>query len=135
MSYRQQILGCVSKQTARASRSKRCFRPGSKERGVERILTATSRPRRVSRARYTSPIPPAPSGARISYGPSLVPEVKAIMCGCELYRQARMKAFRRCCLPVALRKPLALDEKSAACASDFFAVDCEEYGDVRNTAT
>jgi hypothetical protein len=33
---------------------------------------ATVRSSRVSRARYTSPIPPAPSGARISYGPSLV---------------------------------------------------------------
>ncbi len=29
-------------------------------------LEATSRPSFVSRARYTSPIPPAPSGARIS---------------------------------------------------------------------
>src|ERR1700682_3782026 len=33
----------------------------------------------MSRARYTSPIPPAPSDARISYGPSLVPEVRAIV--------------------------------------------------------
>ena len=31
-----------------------------------RTLTATSRPSCASRARYTSPIPPAPSGARIS---------------------------------------------------------------------
>src|SRR5262249_45131815 len=43
-----------------------------------RTLTATSRPKRVSRARYTSPIPPAPSGDWISYGPSFVPEVRAI---------------------------------------------------------
>jgi hypothetical protein len=34
---------------------------------------ATVRSSRVSRARYTSPIPPAPSGPTISYGPSLVP--------------------------------------------------------------
>lgn len=36
---------------------------------------ATSRPSRVSLARYTSPIPPAPSGATISYGPNLLPVV------------------------------------------------------------
>ena len=42
------------------------------------ILMATSRCRRESRARYTSPIPPAPSGDRISYGPSFEPEVRTI---------------------------------------------------------
>src|SRR5215470_19923859 len=34
---------------------------------------ATSRPRRGSRARYTSPMPPAPRGPFTSYAPSLVP--------------------------------------------------------------
>src|SRR5437879_3235235 len=42
-------------------------------RRVERILTATMRSRRVSRALYTSPIPPEPIRLKISYGPSLVP--------------------------------------------------------------
>jgi hypothetical protein len=32
----------------------------------------------VSRARYSSPIPPAPSGATISYGPSVVPVARLI---------------------------------------------------------
>src|SRR5580658_3613178 len=32
----------------------------------------------LSRARYTSPMPPAPRGARISYGPSLSPEDRGI---------------------------------------------------------
>src|SRR5437667_5008124 len=41
----------------------------------ERTLIATMRPRRVSRARYTVPMPPAPTGATISYGPSRVPAV------------------------------------------------------------
>jgi hypothetical protein len=41
-------------------------------------LIATVRSRRVSRARYTSPMPPAPSGETISYGPSLVPEARGI---------------------------------------------------------
>ena len=39
-------------------------------RRAGRTLTATSRPSRVSRARYTSPIPPAPTRSRISYGPN-----------------------------------------------------------------
>ena len=32
MSYRQQTLGCVSEETARASRSKRCFKSGSRRK-------------------------------------------------------------------------------------------------------
>jgi hypothetical protein len=44
----------------------------------ERTLSVTSRPRRVSRARYTSPTPPAPSGARISYGQRCVPDFKTV---------------------------------------------------------
>ena len=39
-----------------------------------RILIATVRSSRVSRALYTSPMPPAPRGERISYGPRRVPE-------------------------------------------------------------
>jgi hypothetical protein len=37
---------------------------------------ATTRSSRVSRARYTSPMPPVPRGDTISYGPSLEPEAK-----------------------------------------------------------
>lgn len=44
-----------------------------------KILMATSRESRVSFARYTSPVPPAPSEATISYEPSLLPEVRAIL--------------------------------------------------------
>ena len=39
----------------------------------EITLMATSRLSRGSRARYTSPMPPAPMKATISYGPSVVP--------------------------------------------------------------
>src|SRR5678815_6078998 len=39
-------------------------------------LLATMRSSRVSRAQYTSPIPPAPIGSRISYGPSRVPGLR-----------------------------------------------------------
>src|SRR5579864_1633538 len=52
---------------ARASRSKRS------ENFSCATLMATSRLSRVSRALYTSPMPPAPIGARISQGPSLSP--------------------------------------------------------------
>ena len=44
---------------------------------VGRTFSATSRFSFVSRARYTSPMPPAPSGERISYGPRRVPAVRA----------------------------------------------------------
>jgi len=49
-----------------ASRSKRWRKSGEEINRSGNTFTATSRPRRVSRARYTSPIPPAPSGDRIS---------------------------------------------------------------------
>ena len=50
--------------------------PGNDSLG--RSFSATSRPNRASFARYTSPIPPAPSGATISYGPSFVPAFSTI---------------------------------------------------------
>ena len=56
-----------------ASRLKRARRSGSPATVSVRNLSATSRPSRVSRARQTSPIPPAPSGATSSYGPSREP--------------------------------------------------------------
>src|SRR5260370_22259674 len=46
---------------------------GSFERCGGRIFIATVRSRRVSRPRNTSPMPPAPRGDTISYGPSLLP--------------------------------------------------------------
>src|SRR6516225_5031098 len=41
-------------------------------------FTATMRSKRVSRAFQTSPMPPAPRGATISYGPSLSPTESGI---------------------------------------------------------
>src|SRR6185295_4137187 len=49
------------------------MRSGSRANASGRILSATSRPNAVSRARYTSPIPPAPIAARISYAPRRAP--------------------------------------------------------------
>ena len=45
------------------------------ERTAERTFTATSRCKRVSRARYTSPMPPEPRWPITSYAPSRSPEV------------------------------------------------------------
>src|SRR5947207_7734472 len=53
-------MGMVQRGYARASRSKRSLNCPAE------IFTATMRSRRVSRARYTSPMPPAPSVDRIS---------------------------------------------------------------------
>src|ERR1700722_10613434 len=58
---------------ARASLSKRS--PNS----TADTLMATMRSRRVSRAFHPSPIPPEPSGARISYDPKRIPAEIAII--------------------------------------------------------
>src|SRR5678815_1285234 len=68
-----QILGWFSAASIRASRSKRARRSESPVIARGRTLIATSRPSFVSRARYTSPMPPAPSGAPSSYWPNRVP--------------------------------------------------------------
>ena len=65
-SWIARMLGCERAATARASRSKRDRARGSPRAAPGSTLIATSRPSRVSRARYTSPIPPAPSGDTIS---------------------------------------------------------------------
>ena len=51
---------------ADAARASRRNRARSPLRSARKTFTATTRPSRRSRARYTSPIPPAPSGATIS---------------------------------------------------------------------
>ena len=61
-----QMCGWLSVASVRASRSNRCLRSGSPATWAGSTLMATSRPRRESRARYTSPIPPAPMADRIS---------------------------------------------------------------------
>src|ERR1700689_5421812 len=61
-----------------ASCWKRRNRSGSRAKAAGKTLIATSRLSRASRARYTSPMPPAPTADTISYGPSFVPGVRAI---------------------------------------------------------
>src|SRR5262252_302244 len=58
---------------ARASRLNRSTLSDDDFSGSDRTFSATIRPSRVSRARYTSPIPPTPSCARISNGPMRAP--------------------------------------------------------------
>ena len=68
-----QTHGWLSAATACPSRRNRANERASPGDDPIRILIATSRFNRVSRARYTSLMPPVPSGALISYAPSLVP--------------------------------------------------------------
>src|SRR5260370_15645336 len=75
----------------RASRSNRSRRSGSSARCAGRTLIATMRSRRVSRARYTSPIPPAPIAPVISYGPRVVPVERRIKCGPILHQALRFE--------------------------------------------
>src|SRR5215469_8704313 len=77
MSWSTQMLGWFRQEMAFASRSNRCLCAGSEE-SCDRILIATVRSSRVSRARYTSPMPPAPSVAVISKGPSCLPGASRI---------------------------------------------------------
>src|SRR5208282_5104106 len=73
------MLGWLSAAIAWASRSKRSLNWAAE------TLIATSRPNRGSRARYTSPMPPAPMGARISYGPSLSPAESGMGVAFQVY--------------------------------------------------
>src|SRR3954470_16469540 len=63
------------------SRSNRLRKCASLVRAAGRTLIATVRSRRVSRALQTSPIPPAPRGETISYGPRRVPDFTDIRIG------------------------------------------------------
>src|SRR5215467_3493528 len=67
------ILGWLNDARTSASRWNRLTRSASRENSSGRILIATSRFSFVSRARYTSPIPPLPSKAVISCDPSWSP--------------------------------------------------------------
>ena len=62
----------------RASCSRRADWSGFFDRLSERTLTATSRPSLMSRARYTSPMPPAPRSASTSSEPSRWPGLSAM---------------------------------------------------------
>src|SRR5262250_3826528 len=73
---------------------------------------ATVRSRRVSRARYTSPIPPAPSGPTTSYGPSLVPGTSAII-GRDYNPGSFPRHFRRLSCPTSKSEVISLNDYSS----------------------
>src|SRR6266542_7147144 len=72
------MCGSDRAEAERASCSKRRSRSGSWENSSGSTLTATSRPSRVSRALYTSPMPPDPRGEITSYGPRRAPAASVI---------------------------------------------------------
>src|ERR1017187_4752337 len=67
------MFGWLTAASDFASRSKRVMLSLFSKNSSGRTFSATSLPSFVSFARYTSPMPPAPSGARISYGPRRAP--------------------------------------------------------------
>src|SRR3954465_5037555 len=67
------MFGWFSAEAARASCSNLERRSAFSASSGGRTFSATSLPRRGSRARYTSPIPPAPRADRISYAPRRLP--------------------------------------------------------------
>src|SRR5215471_2269023 len=84
------MFGWLTEARTCASRLNRASRSGSAANSAGRIFRATSRFSFVSRARYTSPIPPAPIAERTSYGPSRVPEESGMLLhGRALSQRAR----------------------------------------------
>src|SRR5215471_20096820 len=73
------MCGWLSDARTWASRLKRERRSVSRVNASGRTLIATSRLSRVSCARYTSPMPPAPIRAVISCEPTRVPIVSATL--------------------------------------------------------
>src|SRR5262245_4080526 len=72
------MCGWFSDASSCASRPKRPRRSGSAANRSRSTLMATSRFSFVSRAQYTSPIPPEPSADLISYAPRREPEVRGM---------------------------------------------------------
>src|SRR5262245_1026767 len=88
------MCGWFRLESALASRSKRALNASSAATCSGSTLIATVRPRRVSVALYTSPIPPAPRGAMTSYGPSRVPGASATLRG-RFYRENPSERLER----------------------------------------
>src|SRR5215831_3953142 len=84
------MLGWLSEASTWASRRNRAIRSPSSVNASGRIFSATSRLSFVSRARYTSPMPPAPMADRISYAPRRVPDESGMAL---LHRHALLQLF------------------------------------------
>src|SRR2546428_1469791 len=81
---------------------------------------ATSRPRRGSRARYTSPMPPLPSGASSSYGPRRVPTEKATS-------QPDEEVPRRGAIICSTTQAIVLDQRSKRRGQDVCVLSIERH--------
>src|SRR5215510_3041362 len=84
------MFGWFSDARRRASRSRRSSLAGWLVNASGSTLIATSRCSRVSRARYTSPIPPRPSSATISNGPTGVPGASIVWLTRSMRSSARL---------------------------------------------
>src|SRR3954462_8476828 len=73
----------VASRRSRSSASSSLFESATRTRRI--TFKAMSRPRRGSCARYTSPMPPAPSCARTRYGPTEAPSVNDMGSDCREY--------------------------------------------------
>src|SRR6266508_5370155 len=73
------MFGWFKAAAALASCTNRCMRWRSLANSSGKTLRAMVRSSCISWTRYTSPIPPAPSCARISYRPSRVPVARVIV--------------------------------------------------------
>src|SRR5262244_242898 len=120
------MFGWFSDASTSASRRKRVTRSASRENSSGRILIATSRLSLVSRARYTSPIPPFPRRAVISSEPSRVPtttdiglsmETQNCLPGHYAEKQQRKQTYvtsNKCLSSVHSRRDSAQDLRSYA---------------------
>src|SRR5689334_16965248 len=87
------MFGCDSAAIAFASRSKRASASGCSANAAGSTFKAISRSRRRSRARYTSPMPPAPIEERISYAPMRCPAANRMTAARDYNARVNRRAF------------------------------------------
>ena len=91
------MLACWSMLTARASRRKRSRPSALSERLLVMTLTATILPSTLSRALYTTPIPPRPIRSTISYLPIRAGIGISALLEIEVYSGVAQQASGRNC--------------------------------------
>src|SRR5512135_3236429 len=107
------MFGWLREARTWASRVKRARRSASRAKRSGSTLIATSRWRRVSRARQTSPMPPAPRRDRTSNGPRREPGSRGMAVVTIIYNPSLM-SFSRALAPAPLVLLLAAARGVAA---------------------